>query len=60
MGIDGLKQEIAKAKTVEINNATTAFVKKVSDAFAKVAVVRVLLYPGEAKLAVPQAEFKEA
>ncbi len=28
IGIDGLKQEIAKAKTVEINNATTAFVKK--------------------------------
>jgi sugar-specific transcriptional regulator TrmB len=60
VGIDGLKQEIAKAKTVEINNATTAFVKKVSDAFAKDAVVRILLYPGEAKLLIPKAQFKEA
>jgi sugar-specific transcriptional regulator TrmB len=28
IGLEGLKQEIAKAKTVEINNATTSFLKK--------------------------------
>ncbi len=60
VGIDGLKQEIAKAKTVEINNATAVFLKKVSDAFAEDAVVRVLMFPGEIKPAVPKADFKEA
>jgi sugar-specific transcriptional regulator TrmB len=61
LGLDGLKAEMTKAKTVEINNATTGFLKKVSDSFAKDALVRVLLYPGEAKIAgLPHAEFKEA
>ncbi len=60
IGIDGLKQEISKAKTVEINNTTTVFLKKVSDAFAKDALVRVLMFPGEAKMTLPRAEFKEA
>ena len=32
IGLEGLKQEISEAKTVEINNATAGFVKKVSDA----------------------------
>ncbi len=49
MGLEGLKQEIKKAKTVQINNATTAFVKKISDAFDSKAVVKILLFPGEAK-----------
>ena len=46
----GLKPEIAKAKTVEINNATASFLKKVNDAFRADALVRVLLFPGEAKV----------
>jgi sugar-specific transcriptional regulator TrmB len=49
IGLEGLKQEISKAKTVEINNATTSFVKKVSDAFRQDAAVKVLMFPGEAK-----------
>ena len=49
IGLEGLKQEISKAKTVEINNATTGFVKKVSDAFRPDAAVKVLLFPDEAK-----------
>jgi sugar-specific transcriptional regulator TrmB len=49
IGLEGLKQEIRKAKTVEINNATAGFVKKVSDAFRPDAVVKVLMFPGEAK-----------
>jgi sugar-specific transcriptional regulator TrmB len=61
IGLEGLKQEIAKAKTVEINNTTTNFLRKVSDAFAEDAVVRVLLFPGEAKITnLSHAEFKEA
>jgi len=61
IGLEGLKQEIAKAKTVEINNSTTSFLKKVSDTFGADAAVRVLLFPGEAKINnLPHAEFKEA
>ncbi len=60
IGLDGLKQEISKAKTVEISNATTGFLKKVSDAFAKDAVVRVLLFPGEAKPTITNVTFKMA
>jgi sugar-specific transcriptional regulator TrmB len=61
IGLSGLKQEISKAKTVEINNATTSFVKKVSDAFRPDAAVKVLMFPGEAKLGNMQnVELKEA
>ncbi len=61
IGLDGLKQEVKKAKTVEINNATAGFIKKISDAFKPDAEVRVLLFPGEAKPANMQTlKFKEA
>ena len=61
IGLEGLKQEIRKAKTVQINNATTGFVKKVSDAFRPDAVVRVLLFPDEAKPSnMQRVEFKQA
>ncbi|MCJ7559504.1 hypothetical protein MUO79_02655 [Candidatus Bathyarchaeota archaeon] len=59
--IEELKEEIKKAKTVEINNATTNFLKKVSDAFGKDALIRVLLFPGEAKISnTRNVEFKQA
>jgi sugar-specific transcriptional regulator TrmB len=61
IGLEGLKAEIKKAKTVEINNATTSFVKKVSDAFRNDTVVRVLLFPDEAKISsLSSVEFKYA
>jgi len=61
IGLEGLKQEIRKAKTVEINNATVGFVKKVSDAFRPDAVVKVLMFPGEVKSGKMQnMELKEA
>jgi sugar-specific transcriptional regulator TrmB len=61
VGLEGLKSQIAKAKTVEINNATTSFLKKVSDSFGADAFVRVLLFPGEVKMnGLPRVEFKEA
>jgi len=40
IGLDGLKTEIKKAKTVEISNATTTFIKKVSDSFQKDAKIK--------------------
>jgi sugar-specific transcriptional regulator TrmB len=61
VGIEGLKEEIKKAKTVQINNATTSFVKKVSDAFRGDVMVKVLLFPGEAKPGnMQRVEFKQA
>jgi sugar-specific transcriptional regulator TrmB len=61
IGLEGLKQEIRKAKTVEINNATAGFVKKVSNAFRPDAVVKVLMFPGEAKPSkMRNVELKEA
>ncbi|MCW4009760.1 MAG: hypothetical protein NWF05_03965 [Candidatus Bathyarchaeota archaeon] len=61
LGLEGLKKEINKAKTVEINNATTNFLSKVSDSFGKDAAVKVLMFPGEARaVGLPRVEFKEA
>jgi len=61
IGLEGLKKEIRKAKTVEINNATTSFVKKVSDAFRPDAMIKVLMFPSEAKPAnMQRVEFKQA
>ncbi len=61
IGLDGLKQEIRKAKTVEINNTTADFLKKINDSFGKDAVVRVLLFPDEEKISkMPRVEFKRA
>ena len=61
IGLEGLKAEIKKAKTVEINNATTGFVKKVSDAFRNDAAVRVLMFSGENRTnGLSNVEFKQA
>ena len=47
LGLEGLKQEIKKAKTVEVNNATYDFLDKVGDSFNEGAKIKVLLFPGE-------------
>jgi sugar-specific transcriptional regulator TrmB len=61
MGLEGLKQEIQKAKTVQINNATNAFIKKIHNAFNPKAVVKILLFPGETKPKAPSnVEFQQA
>ena len=61
IGLDGLKEEMSKARTVEISNATAEFIKKVSSALRPDAKVRILLFPGEAKPAsTPKIEFKQA
>lgn len=60
IGLESLKEEIKKAKTVQISNATTSFLKKVSEAFSKDAEVRVLLFPGERKIKNKNVQFREA
>ena len=61
IGLKELKQEISKAKTVEINNATANFVQKVSDAFRPDTAIKLLMFPGEAKpLNMPQVELEQA
>jgi len=61
VGLEGLKEEIKKAKTVEINNATAEFVKKVSGAFKPNAKIRLLMFPGEMKPgSIPNLECKQA
>ena len=61
VGLERLKAEIGQAKTVEINNATTNFLKKVDDAFRADALIRVLLFPGEAQVdTLPNAVFRNA
>jgi len=60
VGLRGLKDEMRKAKTIWINNATTDFVKKVNDTFSEDAEVRVLLFPGERKIGDKNVQFREA
>ena len=60
VGLRNLKTEMKKAKTIWINNATTALVEKVNDTFSEDAEVRILLFPGEKKTADKNVQFKEA
>jgi sugar-specific transcriptional regulator TrmB len=60
VGLRNLKDEMRKAKTIWINNATTDFVEKVNDTFSEDAEVRVLLFPGQRKTADKNVQFKEA
>ena len=61
IGLEGLKQEIRKAKTVEINNATNDFIKKINGALGGKAVIRVLLFPSEnIPNSTGNVEFKQA
>jgi len=59
LGLESLKKEIGNAKTVQISNATTDFLKKISKSFSKDAAVKVLLFPGESKIDSRNVEFKE-
>jgi len=60
VGLQNLKEEIRKAKTIWINNATTDFLKKVKDTFSEDAEVRVLLFPEEKKIGDKNVQFREA
>ncbi len=61
VGLEKLREAIEKAKTVWINNATTDFLKRVSNSFNKGAEVKVSLFPGEMGIEVEgNIEFREA
>jgi len=60
VGLRSLKEELRKAKTIWISNATTDFLKDVSDAFSRDVAVKVLLFPGERKVDGENVQFKEA
>jgi hypothetical protein len=60
IGLESLEEEMKKAKTVEISNATAVFIKKVSDAFRQDAMVKVLLFPGECKINIKNVQFRQA
>jgi sugar-specific transcriptional regulator TrmB len=60
IGLESLKEEMKKAKTIEINNTTAAFVKKVSDAFRKDAMIKILLFPQEPTFSLNNAQVKHA
>ena len=60
IGFRNLKEEMKKAKTIWINNATTAFVEKVNDTFGEDKEIRVLLFPGERRTPEKNVHFKEA
>jgi hypothetical protein len=55
-----LKDEMKKAKTIWINDATTDFEEKVNDTFSEDAEVRVLLFPGQKKTVDKNVQFREA
>jgi sugar-specific transcriptional regulator TrmB len=61
IGLEGLKEEMKKAKTVEINNATVDFIKKTNNAFRSDAKIRILMFPNETQPSnMPNVEFKQA
>jgi sugar-specific transcriptional regulator TrmB len=61
IGLEGLKEEMKKAKTVEINNATVDFIKKTNNAFRSDAKIRILMFPNETQPGnMPNVEFKQA
>jgi sugar-specific transcriptional regulator TrmB len=60
VGLRSLKDEMKKAKTIWINNATADFVEKMKETFSGDKEVRVLLFPGEKPSADKNVQFKEA
>jgi sugar-specific transcriptional regulator TrmB len=60
IGFEKLKEQIRKAKTIWMSNATTDFLKKVDNAFSKDAEEKVLLFPGERRINYNNVQFKEA
>lgn len=60
IGLHSLKEQMKKAKTVWISNATTEFLKKVSDSISKDAEVKVVLFPGEKGITGANIQSKEA
>ncbi len=49
IGLEGLKEEIAKAKTVHLSNATADLLERLGGSFARDVEVKALMFPGEKK-----------
>lgn len=60
IGLENLKNEVKRAKTVWISNATTELLRKLRDSFRDDAEVKVVLFPGEDRLEDGDIEYKEA
>ncbi len=60
LGLGGLKEELKNARTVQISNATTDLVERISTAIRPDAVVEVVLFPGERKAGRMDFTFREA
>lgn len=60
IGLEKLKEQVLKAKTVWIGNATTEFVEKVKESFGRDVEVKVTLFPGERRISSGNVQFKEA
>ncbi|MHA1713310.1 MAG: TrmB family transcriptional regulator [Candidatus Ranarchaeia archaeon] len=60
LGLLTLKELLKNSKTVEISNATTAFLKQIADSIREDALVRVLLFPGEKRIPHENMIFKTA
>ncbi len=50
VGLDGLKEEISRARTVFISNGTADLLRRIAPAFREDAEVKVVLFPGEKKI----------
>jgi sugar-specific transcriptional regulator TrmB len=59
IGLEGLKEEIAKAKTVHLSNATGDLMKGLGGSFAPDAEVKAVMFPGE-KRPTGRIESREA
>jgi sugar-specific transcriptional regulator TrmB len=60
VGLETLKEQMQKAKTVWIGNATSEFLEKVKNELDPNAEVKVTLFPGQRRISGTNAEFKEA
>lgn len=60
IGLGGLKDEVRSAKTVQITNAPADLVERLADIIRPDALVQVVLFPGEKKLAGKGFQFREA
>jgi len=60
IGLAKLKDEIEKSKTIWISNATTDFINSISDSLPDDTEVKVVMFPGEKKLGILNARFRES
>ena len=60
LGLGGLKEELKNARKVQISNATTDLVERISGVIRPDAAVEVVLFPGERKAGRQDFTFREA